>query len=170
MEIEKDHQSQNTGLSMTEEQKPAPNVCNKQDNHNSDKDEDDGDSDSGSMTCPLFMEGLPRNFATNPQLAAIASLLDDEVREENNADVENDSKDDQKNDDKNKILGHPSRAPSSQTTTISKHTKTSGKARTRRHRKKSSPYPRPQDRTKERQQAKKTSVGEITLFMNMWKP
>lgn len=174
MEIESDHQTQSTGISMTEEKKPASKACNEQDNDN-DKDEDDSDSDSGSMTCPLFMEGLPRNFVTNPQLAAIASLLDDEVREEtkeNRADVENDSTHGQKND-KNKIHSHPSHAPSTQTTTAaataSRHINSSRKGRTRRHRIKASPYPRPQDRTNEKQ-AKKTSVGEITLFMNMWQP
>jgi hypothetical protein len=28
--------------------------------------------------CPLFMEGLPTDFASNPQLADIASLLEDD--------------------------------------------------------------------------------------------
>ena len=29
-------------------------------------------------TCPLFMDGLPSNFADNKSLAAIASLLNDD--------------------------------------------------------------------------------------------
>jgi len=33
---------------------------------------------SSSPTCPLFMSGLPSDFASNPSLAAIASLLGDE--------------------------------------------------------------------------------------------
>jgi hypothetical protein len=33
-------------------------------------------------SCALFMQGLPRNFSTNTQLAAIASLLEDTVPEE----------------------------------------------------------------------------------------
>ena len=28
--------------------------------------------------CPLFMDGLPADFSTNPNLAALASLMDDE--------------------------------------------------------------------------------------------
>jgi hypothetical protein len=31
--------------------------------------------------CPLFMDGLPTDFSTNPGLAALASLLDDNTDE-----------------------------------------------------------------------------------------
>lgn len=31
--------------------------------------------------CPLFMDGLPADFSTNPSLAALASLLDDDSDE-----------------------------------------------------------------------------------------
>jgi len=37
------------------------------------------DSTDDQPLCPLFMDGLPSNFAQNPQLAAIASLLEDDV-------------------------------------------------------------------------------------------
>jgi len=30
------------------------------------------------ISCPLFMDGLPKNFESNPALAAIASLLDED--------------------------------------------------------------------------------------------
>jgi hypothetical protein len=36
------------------------------------------DDDDEAECCPLFMEGLPTDFASNPHLAAIASLLDDD--------------------------------------------------------------------------------------------
>ena len=43
------------------------------------EDENDALSTNGnSEGCPLFMEGLPRDFSTNPTLAALASLLDEE--------------------------------------------------------------------------------------------
>jgi hypothetical protein len=45
------------------------------DNNNNDDDDDDDDE---AECCPLFMEGLPTDFASNPHLAAIASLLDDD--------------------------------------------------------------------------------------------
>jgi hypothetical protein len=45
-------------------------------------DNDDDDDETSSMTCPLFMDGLPANFASHPQLAAIASLLEESVPEE----------------------------------------------------------------------------------------
>jgi hypothetical protein len=34
-------------------------------------------SKKNNKLCPLFMEGLPSDFSTNPALAAIASLLDE---------------------------------------------------------------------------------------------
>lgn len=43
----------------------------------SDDDNDALSVHSSSAVCPLFMEGLPRDFSTNPALAALASLLDD---------------------------------------------------------------------------------------------
>ena len=46
-------------------------------------------SDSGF--CPLFMDGLPKDFTANPQLAALASLLE-ESDEEDKQDDEKDSK------------------------------------------------------------------------------
>jgi hypothetical protein len=33
--------------------------------------------DSKAISCPLFMDGLPTDFSTNPALAAIASLMND---------------------------------------------------------------------------------------------
>jgi hypothetical protein len=35
-------------------------------------------TDRDNVDCPLFMEGLPRDFSTNPALAALASLIVDE--------------------------------------------------------------------------------------------
>uniref|UniRef100_A0A6V2EVE1 Uncharacterized protein n=1 Tax=Ditylum brightwellii TaxID=49249 RepID=A0A6V2EVE1_9STRA len=41
-------------------------------------------TEGGDEWCPLFMEGLPKDFSTNPALAALASLLDeDESSKEN---------------------------------------------------------------------------------------
>lgn len=137
-------------------------------------DETQSDSDSGSMACPLFMEGLPRDFATNPQLAAIASLLDDNVREETEPANE---------EEENKVATiinntHSKNTPStqkdraqSQSISSVKNRNRSGKARNQRRKQRASPYPRLQDRKNDKETGKKSaSVGEITLFMNMWKP
>ena len=35
------------------------------------------DTSAEEITCPLFMEGLPSNFTSNPGLAAMASLMQD---------------------------------------------------------------------------------------------
>lgn len=37
--------------------------------------------DESEETCPLFMDGLPNDFASNPQLAALASLMNDDDEE-----------------------------------------------------------------------------------------
>ena len=142
-------------------------------NENQDKEqngngETQSDSDSGSMACPLFMEGLPRDFATNPQLAAIASLLDDNVREETApAEEENEVA----TIDRNNVPSIQKHGTQSQSKPSNEYVSHSGKARNRRRKQRASPYPRLQDRKNDKQPAKKSaSVGEITLFMNMWKP
>lgn len=134
--------------------------------------ETQSDSDSGSMACPLFMEGLPRDFATNPQLAAIASLLDDNVREETApAEEENEVATIVNNTNSKNAPSIQKRGTQSQSKSSNKYASHSGKARNRRRKQRASPYPQLQDRKNDKQQAKKSaSVGEITLFMNMWKP
>jgi len=51
------------------------------DSMNCDAKEEDEDEDEESR-CPLFMEGLPKDFASNPALAAIANLLEEEPKDE----------------------------------------------------------------------------------------
>ena len=48
------------------------------------KNDDNGESmttsdDNEAISCPLFMDGLPSDFSTNPALAAIASLMNDDA-------------------------------------------------------------------------------------------
>jgi hypothetical protein len=38
--------------------------------------------DECEETCPLFMDGLPSDFSSNPQLAALASLINDDDDDE----------------------------------------------------------------------------------------
>jgi hypothetical protein len=47
-----------------------------------DNDNINDNDENCSMICPLFMDGLPTNFTSHPQLAAIASLLEEKVPEE----------------------------------------------------------------------------------------
>lgn len=190
MEIEKNQQANGVRSPTTGgQQQPASNVCSgeeprarvHQDKHaGNNNGESDGDSDSGSITCPLFMDGLPSNFATNPQLAAIASLMDgdeDDVREDAKDDDNNDTQEEKNaSSQSNKYeLSHQGRPPySTQTTTPSttRPWKPSAKTQNRRRRQRASPYPRPHDRNNDKQgtTTKSNSVREITLFMNMWKP
>eukprot|EP00550_Attheya_septentrionalis_P005403 CAMPEP_0198293754 /NCGR_PEP_ID=MMETSP1449-20131203/18730_1 /TAXON_ID=420275 /ORGANISM="Attheya septentrionalis, Strain CCMP2084" /LENGTH=131 /DNA_ID=CAMNT_0043993465 /DNA_START=238 /DNA_END=630 /DNA_ORIENTATION=+ len=63
------------------------NDCNKEENmkmsvpqhtqEDATKKMDDEDEDEATW-CPLFMDGLPQNFASNPALAALASLMEDD--------------------------------------------------------------------------------------------
>jgi len=94
--------------------------------------------------CPLFMEGLPRDFSRNPALAALASLLDEESDDDNQ----------KKKNFKEKEDITPQSG--------------GGKLNSRnsRNRRRATPYPKQLGKkTKNR----KTSTGEAQLFLKMWK-
>ena len=142
--------------------------------HQSDEDITDGDSDGNKNNCPLFMSGLPRDFASNPGLAAIASLLGETVEEE---DDDNDAGRSRQNRS-TKDTGSSSRvasvnpragggkvggaaAASRRKGGGSKASGASSNTTKFRHR----PYPTP-DKKDAKQKA---TVGEAQLFLNMWK-
>ena len=114
--------------------------------------------------CPLFMEGLPSNFATNPGLAAIASLLNESDNEDYDTKKR---KGDKKEDD------------SSTNNAISKvlELKPGGgkvqRTRLKGRSSRSSPYNKDKDgnnnKKKTKQDKKGASLGEAQLFLNMWK-
>ena len=134
-------------------------------------DENDENSDSGSMTFPLFMDGLPKNFTTNPHLAAIASLLNDEEDVNGNVDDDDKSKEENDGNNTNDKTGNILMNDRSLGRASKDRTKTNSLRTKRRQQQRSSPYPRQHYRKCQNQTSSKTaSVGEITLFMNMWKP
>jgi Zn finger protein HypA/HybF involved in hydrogenase expression len=102
--------------------------------------------------CPLFMEGLPTDFASNPQLAAIASLLEE----------------DDDNDDDKEGKQHESRDTNTRKQPSVVGTVGGGKARRTRRRNQSTPYPATATATATNSK-KKASLGEAQLFLNMWK-
>jgi len=118
------------------------------------------EEDKEEETCPLFMEGLPKDFATNPALAAIANLLtDDEPPPPNNDD-------EQRNEPKRPTTtgslaesggggGGGGKASSSHRN----HRVLSGSV----HRRK--PYNIPMKPPKKAT----TTLGEAQLFLQMWK-
>ena len=129
---------------------------------------------SSTSTCPLFMSGLPSDFASNPSLAAIASLLGDE---EYDSDV-----------DIRKVRRKGLRAKDGDSKTVSGDGTAAGKvaavaAATAKprvgggkvksgSRKKSGAHHRPYptiEGKKEGEGKPKASVGEAQLFLNMWK-
>jgi hypothetical protein len=121
----------------------------------SDEDDNDNDETTEEPLHPLFMDSLPKDYLSNPQLAAIASFLEDDDETE-------------KEDAKNRRIakpdkhGHPIIAPQAGGGKI-------GRSSTRRNYRGatlSGPYPK-QDKTKIEQ--RKTSLGEMQLFLNMWK-
>eukprot|EP00536_Pseudo-nitzschia_multiseries_P005281 jgi/Psemu1/303232/fgenesh1_kg.97_\ len=118
---------------------------------------DDSDSDD-VISCPLFMMGLPKDFATNPQLAAIASLLDDDD-----------------NDDKVEPTNSNEEPPNHERATppiawSRNSTCRSTKTHNRRRQQRATPYGYPRQKKQTNNRGKGGSVGELTLFMNMWKP
>lgn len=106
------------------------------------KDTDDNDASEEEITCPLFMTGLPKDFASNPGLSAIASLLEEDEEEQR------------------------VRHPIVRNTNVPKKTSSirigGGKARRTKRVHRTSPYPK-------RNTATKPSIGEAQLFLKMWK-
>ena len=118
----------------------------------------DDDSDSSTPLCPLFMDTLPSNFDSNPGLAAIASLLDED--------------DDEQEDKLEKEKPIHSRFAIS-TTAAAAGPAGGGKASNhRRHsrtrRMGSAPYPSliKNDKPKEKKQA---TLGQAQVFLQLWK-
>jgi hypothetical protein len=120
---------------------------------------DDNGNPSGAeedeeVTCPLFMEGLPRNFDSNPHLAAIASLLEDTEEEGINEGVNSISKEPPSTHTTNPILlqVHPT-----------------GGGKVRRQSCRSSRSHKPYAIPKQESKKKSATIGEAQLFLNMWK-
>lgn len=105
--------------------------------------------------CPLFMEGLPSDFGSNPELAALASLLED-------SDGESDAK---------RVTDDSTTAPRIWAST-NKGTCGGGKLKSttrgsRRHHSSTTPYPQPSNRKAAK--SKTATMGEAQLFLKMWK-
>jgi hypothetical protein len=102
------------------------------------------EDDDDDITCPLFMEGLPSDFSKNPHLAALASLLEEEDKDDH----------DKARDVKSK---KESAAPQAG----------GGKVRSvnTRQRRKAVPYPQ----NDKKPSKKEASVSEAHLFLKMWK-
>ena len=97
-------------------------------------------------TCPLFMVGLPRNFKKNKQLAALASLMNDET------------------DDLSEDTEATERIDNTSVTKSSTEKGVTSKIRRRqsraRRRQSAEPYPN---------KKASSSIGEANLFLKMWK-
>jgi hypothetical protein len=142
--------------------------------------EQDADEDSSAPACPLFMSGLPSDFASNPSLAAIASLLGDE---EYDSDV--DISKVRKGLRQGRIgsakaaagsgLGAGGEAATVAAKPRAGGGKIGGAGAARRNNKSGSrkksgahrPYPTSDKKKSETKQ--KATVGEAQLFLNMWK-
>lgn len=94
-------------------------------------------------SCPLFMNSLPSDFASNSGLAAIASLLDEESESKDNIEKT---------------------APIR--TSEMKVNSGGGKATKQNPGIRHSPYKSPNARGRKKD---KTTVGEAQLFLSMWK-
>jgi hypothetical protein len=103
------------------------------------------DDDDDDITCPLFMEGLPSDFSKNPQLAALASLMEENDKDDNEQEARNLKS---KKEDATPQAG-------------------GGKARSvkTRQRRKATPYPANEKKSSK----KEASVSEAHLFLKMWK-
>jgi hypothetical protein len=104
--------------------------------------------------CPLFMHGLPKDFSTNVHLAALASLMNGAVDEDENDDIVDNGK-------RKPISG------ASNDTIQSIMTKKGGGKVDRkfqvRSKRQGVPYSKPATR-----KIPTASLGEAQLFFNMW--
>ena len=136
-------------------------------------------NDADEITCPLFMIGLPKDFATNPQLAAIASLLKDDENKSGDKEMEQglDEKIKMKKSFMINRIHSPTKinrkdSPPSHVGFVTndklrrRYSSSSLNRRQRQQRRqRACPYPEQH----KRQKANDTSVGEATIFLNMWK-
>lgn len=120
----------------------------------------DEDEEDPTSTCPLFLEeGLPKDFATNQSLAALASLLDesDHVNEEDKEVEDRDTSNLTKTTELTKL---PLSCPGGGKFSCSKQ------GRNQRQ-KQSAPYVPP--KKKRDTKASSSSLGEAQLFLKLWK-
>lgn len=107
--------------------------------------EKDANDAPSSGVCPLFMDGLPSDFAVNAGLMAIAALIDDDG-EKKEVDI--------------------SKTKASLSTV---HFKSGGgKVKKARKRNNIIPYGKQEDKDSDKKK-ENTSLGEAQLFLNMWK-
>eukprot|EP00545_Synedropsis_sp_CCMP1620_P002375 CAMPEP_0119018278 /NCGR_PEP_ID=MMETSP1176-20130426/18966_1 /TAXON_ID=265551 /ORGANISM="Synedropsis recta cf, Strain CCMP1620" /LENGTH=111 /DNA_ID=CAMNT_0006972239 /DNA_START=26 /DNA_END=361 /DNA_ORIENTATION=- len=106
-----------------------------------DKSKDGPEEIEKTTVCPLFMDGLPQDFSSNPHLAALASLMNDDDDEQ----------------DKKPVKKPVEDVPM----TKEGGGKFDRKARQRRKRQ-DSPYTKPPKKTSS------ASVAEAHLFLKMW--
>jgi len=115
-----------------------------------------GDESEEEELDPLFMDGLPSNFAEHPGLAAIASLIQEEERMEDTTNLQ------QENNTQTSIAATFSSSGG-------------GKAKsnqrrpfTRKMKSNTSPYPTSTTRTS-RENRRTATLGEAQIFLNLWK-
>lgn len=138
------------------------------------------DDEASGPACPLFMSGLPSDFASNPSLAAIASLIGDE-QYDSDVDVSKVRKGLRQGGQDNNpasggVGGNKTAAAAMAAKPRAGGGKVGGAGAARRNnksgsRKKSGSHHRPyptSDRKKDETKQKAT-VGEAQLFLNMWK-
>jgi hypothetical protein len=124
---------------------------NAEDSEKNDSVNDDYSKGASSSTttpsgdCPLFMDGLPSDFAQNSALAAIASLIDDDVSVE-------DFKDTKKGLQSSRVDFKSGGGKVNKTGKRNNH----------------SPYSKGKGKSKNGEK-KSTTPGEVQLFLNMWK-
>ena len=136
------------------------------------------DDEASGPACPLFMSGLPSDFASNPSLAAIASLLGDEEYD-SDVDVSKVRKGLRQGGQDNNTASVGGKAVAAAAAAAKPRAgggKVGGAGAARRHNKSVSkkktsshhrPYPTSDKKKGETKQ--KATVGEAQLFLNMWK-
>jgi hypothetical protein len=109
------------------------------------------DEEADNISCPLFLDGLPKNFSQNAALAALASLMDEETTEKSKHDVK-------------RLSSSFASASSFEKIAVGGGKVRQEKSGRRIRQMNNNPYPRPIKKA-----SKPVSIAETSLFLKLWK-
>ena len=151
----------NTSSMQTEEEDETMTSPTTRTNQQVEISESDGSSSGGDF-CPLFMDGLPSDFSSNSQLAAIASFLVDDDQNDERQQEEEEEKDDDDSD------ATPIQCNRASKPVVSRGGKMRNHKRNRAARR-DSPYTTPSKKQNQSKSKHNDGMGEAQLFLKMWK-
>ena len=137
---------------------------------------DDGNDDNAKSSspliaaaCPLFMLGLPTDFSTNPALAALASLMAEEVDDQEHDSSSETSRFHDRPEKGDQVSSNNAKNNNDKMVLVNSGGGKAQKIKSRHVRsRQSAPYPK-QSAGGGKKNSPKSTVAEASLFLKMWK-